>query len=128
MSDNYQFKVCGEGPLLEYLKVLLLSNQEYGSMKADGYIVDEYEGAPRIIFFRYSYEKANKLPFKMDASDLGPFADKWLSSIDYPKEPDQDGSNKKGWIITNGNMWGHVDGYDYHSVFSVQPGWQMYGK
>ena len=128
MSDNYNFTVRAEGPTGGYLKPLLLSDKEYSSMTASGYLIDEYERAARLVFFKYNYDKANPLPFKMDAEDLGPFIDKWLLSVDYPSEPDQDGHNEKGWLLTNGNMWGHVDGYDYHSLFSIQPDWQMYGK
>lgn len=128
MSDNYSFAVRGEGPILRYLEVLLHKHGEPYPMDANGYLVDEHEGAPRLVFFTYNYEEANKLPVDMEPRQLAPFIEQWLSKTDYPAKPDIDGDCKKGWLLTNGNRWGDVDGYDYHSVFSVQPDWQLYGK
>jgi hypothetical protein len=67
------------------------------------------------------------LPFPMDCGAAINFLSAWLDTCTYPPEPDQDGSNGKGFIATTGNFWGHCEGLRY-SIVMVVPDWQMYGK
>ncbi len=70
---------------------------------------------------------ACSLPFPLSAEATIPFLWNYLQTADYPPEPDHDGDNGKGFLLTTGNGWGHVEGSHY-SIFMVKPEWQMYGK
>jgi hypothetical protein len=66
------------------------------------------------------------LPFKLDAEGAADFARRWLAEVEYPPEPDIDGSVKKGWRLYN-EPWGHVEGV-YAGICAVTPVWSEYGK
>lgn len=67
------------------------------------------------------------LPFPLTAEAAVTFLWDWLQTAEYRQEPDQDGDNGKGFIVTTGDFWGHCDGSHY-SIVMVTPDWQMYGK
>ena len=69
--------------------------------------------------------KTMPFPAKVDAAVK--FLWDYLEQCEYPNEPDHDGSNKKGFFVTSGDYWGHVEGLTY-SILMVAPEWQMYGK
>lgn len=71
--------------------------------------------------------QATKLPFALNAKTAVDFLWSWLENATYPEEPDHDGSNHKGFIVTTGDFWGHIEGSHY-TVLAVYPDWQMYGK
>jgi len=71
--------------------------------------------------------KATALPFPLTVDAAVNFLWDWLDSADFGQEPDQDGSNEKGFVVTTGDCWGHVEGC-YYSILGVYPDWQMYGK
>jgi len=70
---------------------------------------------------------AKELPYKMDCNAALDFARNWLKTADYPNEPDQDGSNKKGFRIYSGDFWGHIEDC-WAGICVVEPHWIMYGK
>lgn len=76
----------------------------------------EQVGAPEPIGF----------PFKMDADGAAEFARRWLADTEYPKQPDHDGDNSKGWRVYN-EAWGHIGNY-WSAIIAVQPTWAMHGK
>lgn len=67
-----------------------------------------------------------RFPFPMSFELLVLWLRDWLLSVEYPDEPDIDGSVKKGWRMYN-EGWTHVDG-DWRALCAVQPVWAMYGK
>jgi hypothetical protein len=70
---------------------------------------------------------ASQLPFPMDAEAAIPFLAAYLKTAEYGPEPDHDGSNERGFIVSTGDFWGHVE--DCHYAFvGVYPNWEMYGK
>ena len=66
------------------------------------------------------------LPFQLKLDAAVEFVHSWLESIDYPPEPDHDGSNHKGFRAFT-DSWGHVAGHRY-GIVGIQPAWAMYGK
>jgi hypothetical protein len=83
----------------------------------------------RLVFFEY-HGNAPKpdmvaMPFLLDAEAAYDFARRWLAQAEYPRQPDHDGDNERGWRIYNED-WGHVDGDD--AIIAVSPVWAMYGK
>lgn len=50
------------------------------------------------------------------------FVKGWLREQKYKQQPDHDGSNSKGFVVTNGGM------RDRGVILSVQPCWAMHGK
>jgi hypothetical protein len=66
------------------------------------------------------------LPFPLTVDTAPDFLWNWLMSLDYTKEPEHDGSNKKGFFVTTGDQWGHVE--NSFAFLGVYPAWQMYGK
>jgi hypothetical protein len=85
----------------------------------------------RLVFFNH-YEVGKTdgdkvaLPFVMDGQGAADFAWRWLEQAKYPKEPDHDGNNHKGWRLYN-ESYGHVD-QDCYGVIAVAPSWAEYGK
>lgn len=65
------------------------------------------------------------LPFKMDAEAARMVVLGWLAEQDYGKEPDHDGSNRKGWRAYNE---ANGVGGDYAAFLAVKPVWATYGK
>ena len=95
---------------------------------AVGYVIDPECG---MVFLRYKPDTApegySAFPFPMDADGASDFAARWLAVAPYPKEPDHDGDNEKGWRFYN-EAWGHVGKYGHCALIAVRPSWQMYGK
>jgi hypothetical protein len=74
------------------------------------------------------YQKpAIPLPYPMQLEAATEFLWHWLQSSDFGRQPDHDGDNGKGFEVTTGNGWGHVEECHY-SIVGVYPDWQMYGK
>lgn len=71
--------------------------------------------------------KSSLLPFPLTADTAPEFLWAYLQGAEFGNQPDHDGSNGKGYFITSGNGWGHVEGSHY-AFLGVYPAWQMYGK
>ncbi len=138
--DNFQIDITCEGKE-KLIKAMALafyrvqSIQHYVIREAEPEFIDAdkpYMNRPakplRLVFFRYPPDsgQSNALPFKLDSEGAGDFAFRWLQEAAYPREPDHDGHNKKGWRLYN-EAWGHVDS-DYRAFVAVTPTWAMYGK
>ena len=86
----------------------------------------------RMVFFKLYPHSANDkpdripFPFMADAAVAAEFAMRWLKECDYPREPDTDGSTKKGWRVYS-ERWGRIDD-DHSSIIAVAPLWAVYGK
>jgi hypothetical protein len=70
---------------------------------------------------------ASPLPFPLTVDAAVDFLWRYLESAEFGCQPDHDGSNGKGFIVSTGNFWGHVEG-SYCAFIGVYPDWQMYGK
>lgn len=70
---------------------------------------------------------AQQLPFPLKINAAITFLWDYLQQSEYPNQPDHDGSNGRGFLITTGDYWGHIEGLSY-SIVMVAPEWQMYGK
>lgn len=93
---------------------------------AHGYKIDSERG--QLVFMRYA-SSPDMVPFPtpLNAERCADVAFDWLSAQTYPRQPDHDGDNDKGWLLSTG-AWGQVDGHGYHSFMSVKPCWIMFGK
>lgn len=140
--DNFKIDITakGEASLLKAIEIAFAHN---GGGKVESYQVitvesSDYNGLPKELNGKTAlvmrWTKDDKLtvngpvalPFKLDAAGAADFANRWLNEQDFGREPDMDGSVKKGWRLFTG-AWGHVCG-DQYSVFAVAPAWAMYGK
>ncbi len=92
----------------------------------NGYYFDEEKNE---IFLTYKSDKSIKLPFEMTADEAINFFWTWLTKIE-PKgnKFDGDGSNVKGFYISNShtNLKPHDD--DYRIICMLKPNWIYYGK
>ena len=68
-----------------------------------------------------------RLPFLLNQSNVTDFLWCVLQDFTYPQEPDHDGDNEKGFIITTGNEWGQIKDEDY-CILQMAPAWIMLGK
>jgi len=71
--------------------------------------------------------KATKLPFPLTCEAAIEFLWSYLTTAEFGNEPDHDGSNRRGFVVTTGNFWGHVEGSHY-AFIGAYPDWQMCGK
>jgi len=120
MGDNPVLKINGIS--LDRLKIALTLSSED---TATGYSIDKDNG--RFILYRYTSSDAMiPFPTPLSMNRCAELIWDWLQSSEYPREPDHDGDNKKGWLCyTEG--WGHVN-HDYRAFIAVEASWIMYGK
>lgn len=123
VMDNFLFDVTcrGEEPFNVAMQLA------FGEATATAYVVDPEKG---LIFLWSPPERKEPsvlpLPFRMDALSAAHFAGRWLAQTEFPRQPDHDGDNRKGWRVYN-EAWGHVGSYHY-AIIAVQPAWAMLGK
>jgi fermentation-respiration switch protein FrsA (DUF1100 family) len=70
---------------------------------------------------------ASPLPFPLTADAAVDFLWRFLETAEFDAQPDHDGDNGKGFVVSTGDFWGHVGGSHY-AFLGVYPDWQMYGK
>jgi hypothetical protein len=119
VMDNFSFDVVcrGEQPFT------LAMQLAFGESKAIAYLVDPGKG---LVFLWAVDRDGIPLPFKMDPLSAAHFAWRWLAETEFPRQPDHDGDNCKGWRIYN-DAWGHVGSHRY-AIIAVQPVWAILGK
>lgn len=122
-GDNYHFDVRSD--TREHFDMAMILAFSRGRTAATHYRINE--GNLVLLWHAESGSDANPLPYEMGVEAAIPFAWHWLESAEYPREPDVDGSIKKGFRIRNDESWEHVDG-DPYGIAVIQPSWQMYGK
>lgn len=115
--------VNGEG--LSRLKqaMKLLDTWETNKLTVSGFTVEDN----RIILFQYEHDSMTPFPTPMSLDFAATIAYEWVVNANYPKEPDHDGDNKKGWRLYK-ESWGHIDNYGWQSMCAVEPMWIEYGK
>lgn len=83
------------------------------------------------------HETGGATPLMAPMSDASSIADQcyaWLKNVEYPEEPDHDGSNSRGWRVTNRVHKIATEGYDqfgpngFYVVFTIYPAWVEYHK
>lgn len=83
------------------------------------------------------HETGGAIPLLAPMTDAATIADQcyaWLGNVQYPEEPDHDGSNSKGWRITNRVSQIATEGYNqygpdgFYVVFTIYPAWIEYHK
>jgi len=80
-----------------------------------------------ILWHEEEHYKSIPLPYEMPWEVAAEMVWNWLAQVEYPEQPDHDGSNGKGFLLSTGDFWGHVGGVSYH-ILTVQPEWMWYGK
>jgi hypothetical protein len=131
-GDNYQIIIKSDDiNIFNKGLDIVITNDIYR-----GYSIDNIKGFDRLIIYwsipdKYNLEKLNtefkEFPFKMSKESLKNFITDWLKQASYGPQPDHDGDNHKGFIISTGDFWGHIE-FMNQTSFSVQTDWQMYGK
>jgi hypothetical protein len=101
----------------------LLDTWETGKLKIVGFTVDDN----RFVLFEFAHEKMTPLPTPMPVSFVASMIHEWLKTAEYPAEPDQDGSNERGWRLYK-ESWGRINKFGWGSVGAVEPMWIEYGK
>ena len=113
------------GVSLERLEIAIgLVDNKYTGYK----IVPTLEGLPRFVLMIYeSGQDRIPLPTALDAKTMARLILQWLNNLkdeDFGKQPDIDGSIKRGWKATT-----QLIGIgDHSSVLSVEPKWIIFGK
>ncbi len=83
------------------------------------------------------HETGGAIPLMAPMADASSIADQcyaWLKNAEYPEEPDHDGSNSRGWRITNSVHKIAHEGHNqyapggFYVVFTIYPTWIEYGK
>ncbi len=121
--DNFELKIVSEGKSsLE--KALGIAFAKHNS--ATHYVI-----TPKKICLFWmkpsDHKEAIPLPFKLHTDNVTDFVWSWLKEADYGDEPDHDGSNGKGWLVSTDPGWGHVEG-SFYGICKIEPEWAMYGK
>ena len=132
-GDNFSFTIEAGLECLPHAIALAYTevsnpNSEYG---VNGwYEVDSETGGRFLVLTRTKFSSApptvNALPHPISEDQAVALIKGWLEQQDYGPEPDQDGSNGKGfkaWL----DYWGNI-GNDHASIIAVAPSWSMYGK
>lgn len=92
----------------------------------DEMVEDPEKGTETLILFWDNTKGAIPLPYPMNLERTVDFVEGWLSGVEYGPEPDNDGSNKRGWRVFTED-WGIVAGH-HRAILAVQPEWAMFGK
>lgn len=126
--DNFHIDVTsyGQESLFHIMQIIAERHKV-----ARGYLVQP-EGIGRLVFYWWipaGNKLIQSLPFTLDAQSMTDFTRRWLAEVEYPEEPDHDGSNSRGFRVYN-NEWGHVQGAPEkeYSMCAVAPEWAWHGK
>jgi hypothetical protein len=123
-GDNFKVEVRSSGE--EHFNIAFnLAMSSAAGGKAVSYKVTDKSGL--ILYWHESATGSSPLPYPMEVNAARHFAWNWLSQAEFPPEPDQDGSNERGFIVGTGDFWGHVE-ESFYSIVFIKPDWQMYGK
>lgn len=120
LGSNPILQINGLG--LDRLKVAMSLTE---SESAVGYAICKHKG--RIVFFQYPSETMISFPVALTMSRCAEITWDWLQVASYPKEPDHDGHNRKGWFCTNDGR-GVIEHYGYRAMLAIEPHWVEFGK
>jgi hypothetical protein len=123
--DNFHVTVTSEGRD-HFERALSLFFDHAPGSKAIGYQVTVEKGL--ILYWTKpdGVDEFQEFPYEMNLADAVNFAWGWIEKTPYPKRPDHDGDNGKGFVIYNED-WGHVN-HEWEAFVAIAPVWAMYGK
>ena len=109
--DNFHIKVVSEGRT-DFNAALDIATKRAPGGKATHYHIsvvnkrgtDLLEGpVARLTFYwtKPSDGSVLALPYAMGPKELAEFAWGWLQQADHGREPDHDGSNRRGFVVLN---------------------------
>lgn len=133
MADNYLIDIVCDRKETFDLAFALVASMHY-SLSTIG-IIGWTEKKGALLLFTNMLDsdkpKVTLFPSRLSIQAAAEIAWNWLSTREYPQEPDQDGSNKKGYrIFTNSepdDIWYQPMGM-FGALLAVKPEWCMYGK
>ena len=97
----------------------------YGKKEIVGYRIDEEQG---LILYTSQEDDIVLFPSSLGIAEILPIIISWLNTATYPKEPDTDGSTKKGFHITSQLLHFGKPTYNYNVLLVIKPKWIIYGK
>ncbi len=124
MADNYRFDLTGVK--LETAMEIAFENAPGRKAVAWAVLQNEDDTGKRLVLFWNKDPLATPLPSEMSVATAVEFVKDWLVAQNYGREPDHDGSNRKGCRIYN-EAWGHV-AKSHYAFVAIEPVWMMYGK
>lgn len=121
--NDFRFDITSDQNLEDILKIAFSRQSKAEVWRVDGkrLIIGWYN---ENTYHRDSPWNAFMSPMKSE--ELVPMVISWLKSQDYGREPDTDGSNRKGFHVYN-EAWGHIGG-DPYAFIAIEPEWITYGK
>ncbi len=119
-SDNMRVDVTSVGQEAFTAALSLFDHEKTIAYRVEGMKIVLYWVMPE------NGHTVSKLPYAMTKEQIAEFTYGWLQSVEYPEQPDHDGSNSKGWRIYNED-WGHVDDR-WEAYAAIKPVWAMHGK
>ena len=131
LVDTLDISTDDRGSLVMVIKILQKWHKSVSHYRTG----QDIDGKPYLILMWWSDKKSTPLMAKMEEAEA--IADQiyaWLKTQDYGSEPDHDGSNHKGWRVTNkgpkikdGLYYPEHDSSSY-DVLCVSPHWIEYHK
>lgn len=86
------------------------------------------DNVDRFILFRWEDSRAIQFPVPLTPLMCAEIIKQWLLTVDYGQEPDHDGDNEKGFYLSTGHYWDHIDDMGHGACLDIRPCWMMYGK
>jgi len=139
MADNFHVTVKADTEALPAALELALCGC-FSTLKVWGYAIiqgkeeeralwqDMSENGPRFILFRWKDDKATPFPAPLAPKVCAYLIAQWLEAADYGEQPKHDGDNHKGFFLTTGKFWDHIEGVGHAACAEIRPCWMMYGK
>ena len=126
MSDNFNITIRSSGKK-HFDMAFEISFDNAPGGKAKYYTIHKEHGF--ILFWSKPEDNQNGqlLPYEMDMESAKDFVWNWLKGAEYPETPDHDGDNSKGFLITTGDFWGHINN-SFYSIVAINPYYMMHGK
>lgn len=119
MYDNPIFNVSGKGED-ELRKVMAVAPMR----SAIGF----HQTPERFTLFWCNHQDMTPFPSSLGMTRCADLAVDWLEDVaKYPREPDHDGDNGRGWRCFTED-WGRIEPFGFGAFLAVEPYWLMYGK
>jgi len=140
LADNFHVTVKAHIEQLDKALALALQGKlpVWGFKIVRGSFVDEkdaladwHKNGPRFILFGWEDKEATPFPIPLSDQMCADIIKQWLTElaeIDYGREPNHDGDNRRGFYLTTGKFWDHIDDMGHAACLEVRPCWMMYGK